>query len=144
MSKLTESEKKMGENDSLTGRVVVLMSAIVDDLDALAASVGDEDAKMKIYGLADEYESSRPRVVSGLIVGTPALPPAAPPVVVAHVAPTVSREAADHAAQAAISANHRKRAVRPDQAKPVSVDEDNRAQWKKQDDERKRHEGDSA
>lgn len=141
MSKLTEA--KMAENDTIAGRSALLLNAVVDDLDALAASVNDEDAKAKIYALADDYESTKPRVISSFIVGTPGQPPAEPPKPVAYVAPSVSQEAADHTAAAAIAANGRKRAERPD-AKAGSVGVDNRAQWKKQDDERKRLEGAAA
>lgn len=136
MTKLAEA--KLIEIDTIAGRAAILLSAVVDDLDALAASLGDEDARAKVYTLADDYEHTKARVVSGLIEGTPGLPPAEPPKPVAHVAPTVSKEAADHTAKAAVDANGRKRAERPKDADPIKAD--NQRQWDHQDQLREQEE----
>src|SRR6266436_5403381 len=115
MSKLSEAD--MAKNDSIAGRCVLLINAVVDDLDALGTSVSDPDAKAKIFALADDYESNKTKIVADFIVGSPAQPPEEPPKPVAHIVPTVSQEAADHSAQAAVNANARKRAERPSAAK---------------------------
>lgn len=120
MSKLSDSKADLAKNESIAGRAVLLLNAVVDDLDALATGVSDPDAKAKIFALADDYESNKGKIVADFIVGSPAQPPEEPPKPVAHVVPTVSPEAADHSAQAAVAANGRKRAERPVAVKPVA------------------------
>lgn len=136
MSKLTDA--KLADNDTIAGRAALLLNAVVDDLDALAASIGDEDSRAKVYALADDYEATKARVVSDLLVGTPGHPPAEPPKPVAFVAPTVSKESADHTAQAAVGANGRKRAAR-EKVDPVKAD--NRRQWNAQDEQNRQAAG---
>lgn len=119
MSKLSEAE--LAKNDSIAGRAVLLLNAVVDDLDALATGISDPDAKAKVFALADDHESNKGKIVADFIVGSPAQPPEEPPKPVAHVTPTVSPEAADHAAQAAVTANARKRVERPVAAKAAKA-----------------------
>lgn len=118
MSKLTEFKPDEHE-DTVTHRAVMLVTAVVDDLDALAASIVDPDAQAKVYGLADEYEKATPKIIGDFIAGSPGLPPVEPPKPIVVVAPTVSREAADATALATIAAYHRKRAPRVEPPKPA-------------------------
>jgi hypothetical protein len=136
MSKLTEA--KLAENDTVAGRTALLLNAVVDDLDALAASVADPDAKAKIYALADDYEGSKPHVIAHFLVGSPGIPPAEPPKHVAIVTPTVSKEAADHTAKAVVEAHKRKRAERA--AEHRGAPEPDRAAEQRTENERRRAE----
>lgn len=115
MSKLTESQKKISENDTVVGRLVLLVNAVVDDLDALAMAVSDPAAREKIFALADEYEGNKKAIVSSMLVGTPARPEAEPAKLLVHTVPEVSKESADATSDGAIHANTRKRVER----KPV-------------------------
>lgn len=112
MTKLTDA--KLGENDSVAGRCVLVLNAVIDDLDALAASITEPDAQAKTYALADEYEKTRHRVVAEMLVGTPAQPNVDPPAPVVHVPLTVSKESADATAHGVMHAMPHRRAPRAD------------------------------
>lgn len=99
-------------------RIAMMVQAVIDDLDALAAGVADEDAKDKISALADDYDNASLKIVADGIMGSPALPPSEPPKPTVVPPTTVSKEAADMTAKAALDDRKHKRASA--KAKPAA------------------------
>lgn len=109
MSKLS-TLKHEDASAPMADRIAAMVHTIIDDLDALAASVADEDAKGKISALADDYDNASHKIVADSILGSPALPPAEPPKPTVVPPATVSRESADVTAKEALDTRKHKRA----------------------------------